>query len=90
MKCAILLICFNVGYSRGDTSVVVIDVSSLFLPGVKELDQVILVLFTTHMFIGGFLGFVLDNTIPGTHNTSGTNTITMYCVNVRVRVSLIR
>ncbi|KAG7260707.1 hypothetical protein CRUP_005384 [Coryphaenoides rupestris] len=33
--------------------------------GVKELDQVILVLFTTHMFIGGFLGFVLDNTIPG-------------------------
>lgn len=33
--------------------------------GVKELDQVIVVLFTTHMFIGGFFGFVLDNTIPG-------------------------
>lgn len=31
----------------------------------KELDQVIVVLFTTHMFIGGFFGFVLDNTIPG-------------------------
>lgn len=32
----------------------------------KELDQVIVVLFTTHMFIGGFFGFILDNTIPGT------------------------
>ena len=38
--------------------------SSLF-EGVKELDQVIVVLFTTHMFIGGFFGFILDNTIPG-------------------------
>lgn len=33
--------------------------------GVKELDQIIVVLFTTHMFIGGFFGFILDNTIPG-------------------------
>ncbi|TRY66050.1 hypothetical protein DNTS_002687 [Danionella cerebrum] len=33
---------------------------------VQELDQLIMVLFTTHMFIGGFFGFVLDNTIPGT------------------------
>ncbi|KAJ0069800.1 hypothetical protein NL108_014664, partial [Boleophthalmus pectinirostris] len=32
--------------------------------GVKELDQVFVVLFTTHMFIGGFFGFILDNTIP--------------------------
>lgn len=24
-----------------------------------------MVLFTTHMFIGGFFGFILDNTIPG-------------------------
>ncbi|CAL8376008.1 unnamed protein product [Arctogadus glacialis] len=39
--------------------------------GVKELDQVILVLFTTHMFIGGFLGFVLDNTIPGSEKERG-------------------
>uniref|UniRef100_A0A3Q1EGJ5 Si:dkey-106n21.1 n=1 Tax=Acanthochromis polyacanthus TaxID=80966 RepID=A0A3Q1EGJ5_9TELE len=31
---------------------------------IKELDQVIVVLFTTHMFIGGFFGFILDNTIP--------------------------
>uniref|UniRef100_A0A3B4X274 Si:dkey-106n21.1 n=1 Tax=Seriola lalandi dorsalis TaxID=1841481 RepID=A0A3B4X274_SERLL len=31
---------------------------------IQELDQVIVVLFTTHMFIGGFFGFILDNTIP--------------------------
>uniref|UniRef100_A0A8C6SAM3 Si:dkey-106n21.1 n=1 Tax=Neogobius melanostomus TaxID=47308 RepID=A0A8C6SAM3_9GOBI len=42
--------------------------------GVKELDQVIVVLFTTHMFIGGFFGFILDNTIPGSKRTHGTNT----------------
>lgn len=35
------------------------------LPGVVQLDQVIQVLLTTGMFVGGFLGFVLDNTIPG-------------------------
>ncbi|KAI1888586.1 hypothetical protein AGOR_G00186690 [Albula goreensis] len=41
--------------------------------GLKELDQVIIVLFTTHMFIGGFFGFVLDNTIPGTDRERGIN-----------------
>ncbi|XP_021329513.2 solute carrier family 23 member 2 isoform X2 [Danio rerio] len=39
--------------------------------GVKELDQLIMILFTTHMFIGGFFGFVLDNTIPGTEEERG-------------------
>uniref|UniRef100_A0A8C1UAD2 Si:dkey-106n21.1 n=1 Tax=Cyprinus carpio TaxID=7962 RepID=A0A8C1UAD2_CYPCA len=33
--------------------------------GIKELDQLIMILFTTHMFTDGFFGFVLDNTIPG-------------------------
>lgn len=33
--------------------------------GVKELDQVLHILLTTHMFVGGFLGFFLDNTVPG-------------------------
>lgn len=33
--------------------------------GVEELDQVVHILLTTHMFVGGFLGFFLDNTIPG-------------------------
>uniref|UniRef100_A0A3P8X4Y8 Si:dkey-106n21.1 n=1 Tax=Cynoglossus semilaevis TaxID=244447 RepID=A0A3P8X4Y8_CYNSE len=41
--------------------------------GQIELDQVIVVLFTTHMFIGGFFGFVLDNTIPGTAKERGIN-----------------
>ncbi|KAL4656790.1 solute carrier family 23 member 1-like [Arapaima gigas] len=39
--------------------------------GFTELDQVITVLFTTNMFIGGFFGFVLDNTIPGTERERG-------------------
>ncbi|MEQ2158090.1 hypothetical protein GOODEAATRI_008679 [Goodea atripinnis] len=39
--------------------------------GVKEVDQVLHVLFTTHMFVGGFLGFFLDNTIPGTKRERG-------------------
>ncbi|KAM8860808.1 solute carrier family 23 member 1 [Synchiropus picturatus] len=39
--------------------------------GIKELDQIIIVLFTTHMFIGGFFGFILDNTIPGTDKERG-------------------
>ncbi|KAA0724449.1 Solute carrier family 23 member 2 [Triplophysa tibetana] len=39
--------------------------------GIIELDQLIVILFTTHMFIGGFFGFVLDNTIPGTDEERG-------------------
>ncbi|XP_061270777.1 solute carrier family 23 member 1-like isoform X3 [Bos javanicus] len=34
--------------------------------GILQLDQVIQVLLTTGMFVGGFLGFLLDNTIPDT------------------------
>lgn len=33
--------------------------------GLVELDQVLQVLLTTSMFVGGFFGFILDNTIPG-------------------------
>lgn len=33
--------------------------------GILQLDQVLQVLLTTGMFVGGFLGFLLDNTIPG-------------------------
>ncbi|XP_029010519.1 xan_ur_permease domain-containing protein isoform X1 [Betta splendens] len=39
--------------------------------GVVELDQVLQVLLTTSMFVGGFFGFVLDNTIPGTKHERG-------------------
>nr|XP_032805986.1 solute carrier family 23 member 1-like isoform X3 [Petromyzon marinus] len=38
--------------------------------GVVELDQVLTVLLTTEMFVGGCVAFVLDNTIPGAR--SGT------------------
>ena len=37
----------------------------LVLTGVDELDQVIKVLLSTNMFVAGFLGFFLDNTLPG-------------------------
>ncbi|XP_072572912.1 solute carrier family 23 member 1-like isoform X2 [Paramormyrops kingsleyae] len=33
--------------------------------GIVEVDQVVNVLLTTGMFVGGFFGFILDNTIPG-------------------------
>ncbi|KAA0715132.1 Solute carrier family 23 member 1 [Triplophysa tibetana] len=39
--------------------------------GVVELDQVLQVLLTTSMFVGGFFGFFLDNTIPGTKRERG-------------------
>ncbi|CAL9697234.1 unnamed protein product [Knipowitschia caucasica] len=39
--------------------------------GVIELDQVLQVLLTTSMFVGGFFGFVLDNTIPGSKQERG-------------------
>ncbi|XP_029453096.1 solute carrier family 23 member 2-like isoform X2 [Rhinatrema bivittatum] len=45
--------------------------SKLLETGIPQLDQVILVLLTTGMFVGGFLGFLLDNTIPGTKEERG-------------------
>ncbi|XP_044026151.1 solute carrier family 23 member 1-like isoform X2 [Siniperca chuatsi] len=42
-----------------------------FKTGVTEVDQVLHILLTTHMFVGGFLGFFLDNTIPGTKRERG-------------------
>ncbi|XP_076997278.1 solute carrier family 23 member 2-like isoform X4 [Tamandua tetradactyla] len=39
--------------------------------GILQLDQVIQVLLTTGMFVGGFLGFLLDNTIPGSKEERG-------------------
>ena len=37
----------------------------LMLQGVAELDQIMTVLMSTSMFIGGVIGFILDNIIPG-------------------------
>ena len=33
--------------------------------GSDDLDQVLRVLLGTAMFVGGVLGFILDNTVPG-------------------------
>lgn len=42
-----------------------IPITFISTPGILHLDQVIQVLLTTGMFVGGFLAFLLDNTIPG-------------------------
>ncbi|XP_046871332.1 solute carrier family 23 member 2 isoform X1 [Hypomesus transpacificus] len=39
--------------------------------GIVEVDQVLNVLLTTAMFVGGSVAFVLDNTIPGTLEERG-------------------
>ncbi|KAM9451527.1 solute carrier family 23 member 1 [Clarias gariepinus] len=39
--------------------------------GEPVLDQILTVLLTTEMFVGGFLAFLLDNTIPGTKKERG-------------------
>ncbi|XP_028263840.1 xan_ur_permease domain-containing protein [Parambassis ranga] len=39
--------------------------------GVVELDQMLQVLLTTSMFVGGFFGFIFDNTIPGSKHERG-------------------
>ncbi|XP_078469648.1 solute carrier family 23 member 1-like isoform X1 [Lampetra fluviatilis] len=39
--------------------------------GVAEMDQVLSVLLTTEMFVGGCVAFLLDNTIPGTVEERG-------------------
>ena len=39
--------------------------------GVEALDQVIFVLLTTGMWIGGMIGFLLDITLPGTDEERG-------------------
>jgi len=43
----------------------------LVLTGSAEFDQILKVLLETSMFVGGFLGFFLDNTIPGTPEERG-------------------
>ncbi|KAL7390789.1 hypothetical protein ABVT39_027941 [Epinephelus coioides] len=39
--------------------------------GLTELDQILTVLLSTEMFVGGFLAFCLDNTIPGSKQERG-------------------
>ena len=51
--------------------VITIIITKAFLVGYEEIDQIILVLLKTNMFVGGLLGFVLDNTMPGTPEERG-------------------
>jgi len=37
----------------------------MILTGSEVVDQIFSVLLSTHMFIGGLTGFILDNTVPG-------------------------
>ncbi|XP_066478586.1 solute carrier family 23 member 1 [Tiliqua scincoides] len=39
--------------------------------GVAEIDQILTVLLTTEMFVGGSIAFILDNTVPGTQEERG-------------------
>ncbi|XP_050698188.1 solute carrier family 23 member 1-like isoform X2 [Eriocheir sinensis] len=45
--------------------------ASAIATSLPMLDQVLSVLLRTPMFVGGFLGFFLDNTIPGTEEERG-------------------
>uniref|UniRef100_A0A8C5QU29 Solute carrier family 23 member 1 n=1 Tax=Leptobrachium leishanense TaxID=445787 RepID=A0A8C5QU29_9ANUR len=46
---------------------------SIINTGIQEIDQTLTVLLTTHMFVGGFFGCFLDNTIPGSDEERGTS-----------------
>jgi len=39
--------------------------------GSANLDQILSVLLSTSMFVGGLVGFILDNTVPGTEKERG-------------------
>ncbi|XP_053321350.1 solute carrier family 23 member 1 [Spea bombifrons] len=39
--------------------------------GISEVDQILTVLLTTEMFVGGCIAFFLDNTLPGTQEERG-------------------
>ncbi|XP_038061414.1 solute carrier family 23 member 1-like [Patiria miniata] len=45
--------------------------SGLIKTGSVEFDQIVTVMLTTDMFVGGFLAIILDNTIPGTDEERG-------------------
>lgn len=42
-----------------------INTSIDLILGNETVNQIITVLLSTSMFVGGLIGFVLDNTIPG-------------------------
>ncbi|XP_061180524.1 solute carrier family 23 member 2-like [Saccostrea echinata] len=73
----------DLGSTRNLTIVAVSIILGLMVPqwlqsnpgaidtGNRDLDQVLEVLLGTAMFVGGILGFILDNTVPGTPEERG-------------------
>jgi len=45
--------------------------SDVIKTGSEFVDQLLTVLLSTSMFVGGSIGFVLDNTVPGTDEERG-------------------
>lgn len=46
------------------------DNAEAFDTGSEILDQLLIVLLETSMFVAGLIGFILDNTIPGNVNAT--------------------
>jgi hypothetical protein len=46
--------------------------------GSLVIDQLLQVLLGTSMFVGGFLGFILDNTVPGKFSSLISSFLTSY------------
>lgn len=51
----------------------VFTISYLITIGSDTADQIIGILLKTNMFVGGFIGCLLDNTIPGEKNFHNKN-----------------
>ncbi|KAG1649642.1 Solute carrier family 23 member 1 [Nymphon striatum] len=54
------------------------NLDATIIPSVPALDQMIRVFLSTNMFVGGFIGFFLDNTVPGTDEERGIITWNEY------------
>ena len=56
-------------------------VISLSFSGSVELDQVLSTLLATAMFVGGFIGCVLDNIVPGKNVKHYSYMMPFYIIN---------
>uniref|UniRef100_UPI0035901EB7 solute carrier family 23 member 1-like n=1 Tax=Myxine glutinosa TaxID=7769 RepID=UPI0035901EB7 len=62
---------FSIFFGLAIPNYIKLHCKSCISTGFVELDQVLFVLLTTEMFLGGCLAFLLDNTIPGTAEERG-------------------
>ena len=54
-------------YLITSSPLVLYDCSFFIITGNETVDQILVVLLETNMFVGGVIGLVLDGTIPGTN-----------------------